>query len=253
LQRSDFLGIEWQDVGETGEDETSFIDNSVTCGRTYTYRVAAFNAGGSSPFSSPALANSQVCTPILSAQALSSGVVGLTWTDDSQNVGEHGVYRKSSLEGLYTKIASLGANVHSYKDGIVSCLLGYSYKVCAEIPGTANSSCSEVQSAHTTCLPLAPSGLSAVLTAPNQIQLSWTDNSLSESGFIVLRSDNDGEGWIEVGRVGNNVEQFLDLGLEFDHLYLYRVAAYNAGGVTNYSNQADARTAIALFLPVCFK
>jgi fibronectin type 3 domain-containing protein len=253
LSRSDALGIIWQEIGETGENEASYVDTSVTCGRTYTYRVASFNDGGSSLASSPVLANSQVCTPNLSAQALFSGVIGLTWTDDSQIEGGYSIYRKSSLEGIYTKIASLDANTESYNDGNASCLMGYSYKVCAEIPGTANSACSAVQSVHTTCLPQVPSALSAELAGPNQIQLSWTDNSSNESGFIILRSDNDGEGWIELGRVSNNVTQFLDLGLEFNHLYLYRVAAYSAGGTSGYSNQADVQTAIELFFPICFK
>ncbi len=38
-----------EQIGETGPDETSFLDGTVFCGATYQYIIASFNAAGESP------------------------------------------------------------------------------------------------------------------------------------------------------------------------------------------------------------
>ncbi len=89
--------------------------------------------------------------------------------------------------------------------------------------------------------PANPFNLSAEAVSHDAIALSWTDNSDSEDGFIIERSDMM-SGWITVGTVGANVTSFIDSGLSYSWEYSYRVRAWNADGSSDYSNIASAIT-----------
>src|SRR5262249_50776177 len=53
-------------------------------------------------------------------------------------------------------------------------------------------------------VPAAPSNLTATKPGAGQINLSWTDNSLNETGFTVQRS-TDGTNFTPLATVGPNV------------------------------------------------
>lgn len=93
--------------------------------------------------------------------------------------------------------------------------------------------------------PAAPSDLAAGAVSASRIRLTWRDNAADETGFKVERSANGVSGWVEVGRVEDNVTVFQNTGLTAETTYYYRVAAYNAGGDSAWSNVADATTLAA--------
>jgi PKD repeat protein len=91
--------------------------------------------------------------------------------------------------------------------------------------------------------PSAPSGLTATAVSTSQIDLTWTDNSDNEDGFRIERCD--GEGCTNFGLLagmGTNVTTYSDVDLTAETTYLYRVAAYNETGQSEWSNVADATT-----------
>jgi hypothetical protein len=88
--------------------------------------------------------------------------------------------------------------------------------------------------------PAAPSNLRAAAVKCHQINLSWTDNSNNETGFLIQR--NDGTGWVNVGNVGPNVTTFSNTLLKAGKTYAYTVKAFNANGESSFSNQAQATT-----------
>ena len=90
-------------------------------------------------------------------------------------------------------------------------------------------------------VPTAPSSLLATAVSTNQINLTWTSNSLNEQGFKIERQRN-GPIWVEIGRVGPGVTSYSNTDLKRNTLYTYRVRAYNASGDSGYSNTASART-----------
>lgn len=92
----------------------------------------------------------------------------------------------------------------------------------------------------TTGLP-APSNLSATANSTNQITIAWTDNSTNETGFDVERS-TDSTNWIQIAEVSANMTNYVDTGLPASTLFYYRVAATNASGTSDYSNEATATT-----------
>ena len=91
--------------------------------------------------------------------------------------------------------------------------------------------------------PPAPSALSCLAISATQINLSWRDNSTTESGFILQRALSSGGPWSQVGTTGANVTSFANGGLSPATTYYYRVCAYNSRGRSSYSTVASATTA----------
>lgn len=89
--------------------------------------------------------------------------------------------------------------------------------------------------------PAAPSALGATAVSSSRIDLAWTDNANDESGFKVERSP-DGSAWAEIVQLAANTTAHADTGLTANTTYHYRVRAFNAGGDSGYSNNANATT-----------
>jgi len=93
--------------------------------------------------------------------------------------------------------------------------------------------------------PAAPSSLAATGVATYQINLSWSDNSTNESGFLIERAPDNGGvpgNWAQIAAVSSNVTTYSDGGLTVSTRYWYRVRAYNANGDSAYSNVTSATT-----------
>ncbi len=87
-----------------------------------------------------------------------------------------------------------------------------------------------------------PSGLTATLVGDTGIDLSWSDNAVSETGYKIERKKFSGGSFTEIAQVGADVTSYNDVDLGNYANYYYRVRAYNAIGNTSYSNVASAQT-----------
>ena len=91
--------------------------------------------------------------------------------------------------------------------------------------------------------PAAPTNLAANTVSRSQINLSWTDNAGSESGFRIERCKNPNcTNFAQIAQVGADVTTFADTTLSKNTAYNYRVRAFNAAGNSAYSNTASAKT-----------
>jgi hypothetical protein len=83
------------------------------------------------------------------------------------------------------------------------------------------------------------------------VQVSWSDNSNNEQGFVVERCDQISfkttgsktigsctGAWAVVGRVGANISSFTDHSVLPNRTYLYRVKAFNSIGNSSYTHEA---------------
>jgi poly(beta-D-mannuronate) lyase len=87
--------------------------------------------------------------------------------------------------------------------------------------------------------PPAPSDLTALATAPDVINLMWTDNSENETGFIVeTLVDVD---WMVVETVAADTTTYDVTGLESETEYTFRVRSTN-GTPSDPSNEVSATT-----------
>ncbi|NVO20851.1 MAG: DNRLRE domain-containing protein [Bacteroidetes bacterium] len=101
----------------------------------------------------------------------------------------------------------------------------------------------------TSTTPAAPSNLSATAFSSGHVDLSWTDNSDSETGFRVERKTGSGT-YGEIAVVGSNVASYSDLTTSANTTYTYRVRAYNTFGNSDYSNEASVTTPAPPPLPL---
>jgi subtilisin family serine protease len=90
--------------------------------------------------------------------------------------------------------------------------------------------------------PAAPSNLSATAASSSRINLSWTDNSLSETGFRIERKTGADGTYSQITSVGQDVTSYADTGLAASTIYYYRVRATNITGNSAYSNVANTST-----------
>jgi hypothetical protein len=93
--------------------------------------------------------------------------------------------------------------------------------------------------------------LTAQTFSSSQIDLAWTDNSDNESGFKIERCQGAGcSNFAPLAQVGTDVVSYGDTGLTGNTTYRYRVYAFNAGGDSGYSNEAEATTQAASLMHI---
>ena len=63
IERSPDGITDWTQVADVSANHVSYSDGDLTCGKTFYYRVRAYNAGGNSDYSNIAHATTLVCPP----------------------------------------------------------------------------------------------------------------------------------------------------------------------------------------------
>ena len=99
------------------------------------YRVRAYNPGGNSGYSNEdcefTLPDAPISPTNLTTTALSQTQINLSWTDNSDNEDIFRIERKPGPGGVYTEIATVGANVTAYQDSGLTANTEYCYRVRA--------------------------------------------------------------------------------------------------------------------------
>jgi len=178
----------------------------------------------------------------LTATAVSTTQVNLSWTDHSTNETGFKIERKTG-SGSYAIVATVGTDVTSFSDvGLISST-AYTYRVYSYNQGGISMSYSNEASATTfSPVPVPPASLTATAISTTQVNLSWIDHSTNETGFKIERKTGPGS-YAIVATVGTDITSFSDAGLISNTTYTYRVYSYNQGGSSaSYSNEASATT-----------
>ncbi|MFC1755277.1 fibronectin type III domain-containing protein, partial [Thermoproteota archaeon] len=197
--------------------------------------IMELNLGNQAPLPPNAPSN-------LNATAVSSSQIDLTWDDNSNNEDGFKIERKI-VGGVYSQIATVGANIENYPNTNLDPDTTYYYRVLAYNSVGDSGYSNEASATTNDTAPLAPSSLNATAVSSSQIDLTWDDNSGNESGFKIERKDkSSGDMFIEIDTVGPDIAQYSDVRLARKTRYRYRVRAYNAGGDSGYSNADGART-----------
>ena len=174
-------------------------------------------------------------TGLLAAVA-SPTQVNLDWNDAADPSISYRVHRGTAADFAPSagNVVADGLTDSRYVDRAVPAPAGvYYYKVVAVRGGLASptvaAAAQDTSAAPST--PEAPGAPVAVANDDGTVTVSWSDNSLGEAGFVVLRSEN-GQAFVEVGQVRTNEVEFTDggAGVPGGASVTFKVQAQNAGG-----------------------
>jgi fibronectin type 3 domain-containing protein len=232
----------WALVTTAAANATSYANSGLAGGTRYYYRVRAVNASGPSGYSNSADAVTLGPPPAptgLNALAINSTRIDLTWSDNSNSETGFEIYR-SPDNSVWTLVTTTAQNATSYANSGLAGGTRYYYRVRA-VNGGGASAYSNSANAVTLGPPPVPTGLSALPFSSTRIDLTWSDNSNSETGFEIHRSP-DNSTWTLVTIAAQNAISYSNTGLTGGTRYYYRVRAVSGGGASGYSNSADAVT-----------
>ncbi len=219
---------------------TSFSNTDLAEGTTYSYRVIATNASGTSPagliatastLQRPAMPTTLIATPV------SISRIDLSWNSGDALATGFVVERSSDGEGFQqiADVATPGLTDSGLVEGAT-----YTYRITA-YNAAGFSPISEPASAATLQRPAQPAGLSGSPVSNSQINLAWTSGDVLATGFIVERS-TDGVTFTQIA--DQAATTFNDTGLSAGATYTYRVTAYNAAGLSPASDIAVITTLV---------
>jgi len=139
-------------IATTWPDVTSYTDYSALSGRSYRYRVRAYNTGGYSAYSNIAslvTSGPPTAPKNLAATTLTRSAIGLTWTNTTADQTELRIERcQGSGCTNFVQIASLAGTATSFTNSGLLARTTYRYRVRAH-NALGDSSYSNTASART--------------------------------------------------------------------------------------------------------
>jgi FtsP/CotA-like multicopper oxidase with cupredoxin domain len=224
-------GISFGSVATLPANSQTYADTTVAFDQGYTYRVYAFNIAGNSGFAvSAAVSTPPVAPTGLTTTYQTGPQVLLTWVDQSST--ETAYVIESSLNGgTFSTLVTLGAGVTSYTDASVVSDGVYTYRVSASNAAGASGFSN---TASLTTPPTAPASFAGTASRQGnraRVALTWSDTSVTETGFVIQISTN-GTTWNTVTTTAANVTTFTVTGLNRNTNYYFQIQSVNATGAS---------------------
>ncbi len=211
IERGEGSPVVYSVIDTVSANTVSYTDMNLPEGKTYTYRISAYNLVSTSLYSNLSTESTILVSPSgLAAEAVTVGEVNLNWADNSNFEDGYIIERKELLASTFNVIDSSAANDTMYTDNTVDEALTYVYRIMG-YSATSFSGYSNVDTVTTLFSDInAPTDLTANAIAIGQIELNWTDNSAHENGFIVERGEGTPLVYTVLDSVGHNITTYLD-------------------------------------------
>lgn len=215
---------------EVAPNDTILLDTAVIPNMVYTYRIRAIGKSSETSFSDEAMVKLDLPIPILNSSIVNDSEIKLTWTDNSSL--ESGFILERSIDGqTFISIAEPGKNIKSYSDKNIEVNTTYNYRIKARNKSTVT----EYSNLATAKIKFQPPVLNSSFPSGNVIDLSWTDNSDFETGYVIEQSVN-GENFTELKKVDSTVLSLRVENLQITTKYAFRIKAYSVKNNSSYSN-----------------
>jgi hypothetical protein len=222
----------------TARMDTRYEHSDLTCNTNYDYVIKATNIGGDSVAVTASATTLPCPTPPsapeeLTAVAVSPHHIDLHWNDTSDD--EDG-FKIEDATGLLIHLTDSDEETYSHQD--LMCDTTYNYVIKAT---SVNGDSTEITANATTLpcpilvppppptpvdlRPASPMDLVATVVSAAQIDLTWTDQSVDETGFMI---ENDMATWSDT--LPANLTHYRHTGLICNTTYHYVVKAVNDHG-----------------------
>ncbi|BAL80363.1 fibronectin type III domain-containing protein [Caldisericum exile] len=215
----------------------------------YSFKVTAYNSSGDSP-SPPEQEVYSLMKPLgLVATPLSSTSMKLTWSSIDPNATSIRVsYSKDGITYYFLSEFAL-PRTQIVVESLTPDTKYWFKIIAARWTNWSNSSdpVSEKTLPQGTP-PAPPSELIATASSCSKVELSWKDNSLDETGFVIERKEGSGT-FGEIATVSSGVNTFDDLTVSPLTTYTYRVRAFNSFGKSVYTDEISVSTPACGILP----
>ncbi|MEP1892247.1 MAG: right-handed parallel beta-helix repeat-containing protein, partial [Cyclobacteriaceae bacterium] len=125
--------------------------------------------------------------------------------------------------------------------GEVTGTSGFQVDISDDLPGSVLRAAFDgvgYQIKDKTPAPNAPDSLQATILSSSSIQLTWSDNSDDELGFVIERATSSGTFDVLDSLVSNSTS-YIDSSVVGETRYYYRVYAFNLAGPSQLSSQID--------------
>ena len=230
---------------------TSYIDEGLTTGTKYYYKVRAYCTVNKKAvygeYSAIASGKPIPQTPVIEAKSTDYQTVTISWKSVAGSDG-YRIYRSETADGTYKLAKTVGSAKTSYKNKKLTTGKEYFYKVrayCNKNGKKVFSQYSEVKSA----VPVLnkPTNLKAVVENDNQIKLTWDAVSGAKT-YTVLRSTSL-TGTYKVATEICNTNSYIDTNVTNGKTYYYKVFAVRGSAVSETTEPVMA-VAVSLTLSV---
>ncbi|MDD5595136.1 MAG: fibronectin type III domain-containing protein, partial [Candidatus Omnitrophica bacterium] len=248
------------------KNATTFSDKTVSPDTEYNYRVYSTADGElytecrSEAVHLKTPGTQELPAPTnLKASAISSSLINLHWDSGLRNVSPQAGLRVIALSPQITGfkierrteksdfkvIGTVNNNVTAFNDNQAKSSTMYYYRVRAYNQTIESANSNTAQTLTPQGIPAGPTALGASVNSPNQVSLTWVDNSEDEDGFKIERRSEDGE-FSQIDIVGPNIMDYINSGLASDTKYYFRVRAFNNLGDSEYSNISSVITSTSV-------
>jgi titin len=159
----------------------------------------------------------------------------LFWDDNASNEVKYEVWRQDGKNNAFFHLKDLPNNTISTNDVVNTDYINYGYKVRA-VNGFGASAFSNIVYSSGANGGDAPSNLVGEALGASSIHLTWQDNSETEDGFIIERTNPATGKFERLAVLPRNTTEYFDSGLSPLTTYSYKVASYKTSSISAYSN-----------------
>ena len=229
------------------KDAATYVDDTVTVGKKYYYKVRVVYTNGTvSEMSEPFAGRALAAVKMNYAKSVASKKIELSWNKVTGAMGYY-IYRAEGESDSYQQVAKISSNnTLTYIDKVSANNKSYSYKVCAysvinNVEGVG------VKSQARTAKALGTPKISSVLPISAKVmEIEW--NKVKGAGGYEIARSTAADGTYKVIATidSGSKTTYQDSTVKAEKLYYYKVRAINDGdganGESTYSKVVSGKT-----------
>lgn len=208
-----------------GSGSLSYTDKKVENGKTYQYRIRAFDGEAYSSFDPAGIGTTILSTPKISSVTNAVNGVSVKWNNIT-GAKCYRVYRKATTDNSWTYIGL--AKENKYTDETGESGITYQYTVRA-VNGTARSG---YQKNSPTLKYIATPELVGTQSLENGVELTWSEVE-GANGYYIYQKAEDDKKWTRIAVVDDSTE-YVDTSVAVDETYVYTARAFNGKVRSSY-------------------